>query len=41
MTAQIKDNASFSIAELKFSKVEPTTEADCSIINNYLLSKCK
>lgn len=36
----LEDMASFSIKELKLNRVEPTTEAEWSIIKSYLLSKC-
>ena len=39
--ALIQDMASFSIQELKLNRVEPSTEAEWSIVNGYLLEACK
>ena len=38
--ALVKDVVKVTITELKFSKVEPVTEADWQIVNNYLLERC-
>jgi len=35
----IRDMASFSIKEMKFSKVYPTTETEWTIIDRYMLDK--
>jgi hypothetical protein len=39
--ALVRDVVKVTIAELGFSKVEPTTNADWQIVNNYLLERCK
>lgn len=39
--ALVKDVVKVTITELKFNKVEPVTEADWQIVNNYLLERCK
>jgi hypothetical protein len=39
--ALVRDVVKVTITELKFSKVEPVTEADWQIVNNYLLERCK
>ena len=36
----VRDVVKVTITELKFSKVEPVTEADWQIVNNYLLERC-
>jgi hypothetical protein len=38
--ALVRDVVKVTITELKFSKVEPVTEADWQIVNNYLLERC-
>lgn len=38
--AQIRDIVKVTIAELNLHKVEPVTDIDWKIINNYLLEKC-
>ena len=35
----IRDMASFSIKEMKFNKVYPTTETEWTIIDRYMLDK--
>ena len=35
----IRDTASFTIKELKFHKVAPTTEVEWKLIESYLLEK--
>jgi hypothetical protein len=39
--ALVRDVVKVTITELKFSKVEPVTETDWQIVNNYLLEQCK
>ena len=38
--ALVRDVVKVSIAELEFDKVEPTSESDWQIVNNYLLERC-
>jgi hypothetical protein len=38
--ALVRDVVKVSIAELKFNKVEPVSESDWQIVNNYLLERC-
>ena len=38
--ALVRDFVKVSIAELGFDKVEPTSDADWQIVNNYLLERC-
>jgi hypothetical protein len=38
--ALVRDVVKVSIAELKFNKVEPVSDADWQIVNNYLLERC-
>ena len=35
----IRDTASFTIKELNLHKVNPTTEVEWNLINNYLLER--
>lgn len=38
--AQIRDIVKVTIAELNLHKVEPMTDFEWQIVNNYLLEKC-
>ena len=39
--ALVRDVVKVTITELKFNKVEPVTDTDWQIVNNYLLEQCK
>lgn len=39
--ALVRDIVKVTIAELGFNKVEPVSNLDWQIVNNYLLERCK
>lgn len=39
--AQIQDMVKITIKELNLSKVEPVTDTEWNIVNQYLLERCK